>query len=405
MKIISGGITAPKGFLASGVFCGLKKNKNKKDMALIYSESECNVAAVYTTNKVKGEPIRVTMEHLQNKKAQAIIINSGNANTCTGQLGFDNAKEMTRLTAESLKINQEDVVVASTGVIGVQLDMEAVKSGIPNVCSKMTKDGFIAAREAIMTTDTIKKDMAIEIEIDGKKVVIAGMAKGSGMIHPNMATMLSFITTDVDIDADLLDAAIKESTEFTYNMISVDGDTSTNDMAIVFANGKAENKKITEKDSNYKLFLDALNFLNTELAKLMAKDGEGATKLIETRVYNSKTLDDAKKVAKAIVASSLVKTAMFGADANWGRILCAAGYSGVEINPSTIDVSFESSKGYIKVCENGAGIEFSEEKAKEILSESEITIHVDIKDGEFSTVSWGCDLSYEYVRINGDYRS
>lgn len=405
MKIINGGITAPIGFVAAGIHCGLKKNVKKKDLAVIYSKKICTAAGVYTTNKVKGAPLMLTMEHLENLKAQAIIVNSGNANACTGIVGYENAKRMAKLTADSLNIKLEDVVVASTGVIGAHLNMELLEKGIPEVCKGVSKQGYIDAREAIKTTDTVKKDLAVEIDIDGKKVTIGAMAKGSGMVHPNMATMLSFITTDLDIDETLLAEALKESAKKTYNMISVDGDTSTNDMMIILANGMAANAKITEKDINYKIFIDALQFLNTELAKKIAKDGEGATKLIETLVKGAASEEEAAKIAKAIIASSLVKTAMFGADANWGRILCAIGYCGADINPESVSISFESGKGYIRVYENSLPLDFSEEKAKEILLENEIQIIVELNNGNFEAVAWGCDLSYEYVRINGDYRS
>lgn len=405
MKVINGGITAPTGFLAAGIHCGLKKNVKKKDLAVIYSEKICATAGVYTTNKVKGEPLILTMEHLKDQLSQAIIVNSGNANTCTGQKGYDNAKRMAELTAQGLHIKTEDVIVASTGIIGLHLNMEALEAGIPEVCRQISKQGYIDAREAIKTTDTVKKDISIEIEIDGKKVNIGAMAKGSGMIHPNMATMLSFITTDLDIDGELLQEALKDSVKKSYNMISVDGDTSTNDMVVIMANGMAGNDKIVEKDLKYRIFLDALNFLNTELAKKIAKDGEGATKLIETVVIGAASEKEAEVVAKTITASSLVKTAMFGADANWGRILCAIGYSGEDIEPSEVKISFESGKGYITVYENSEPVEFSEEKAKEILTENEIQIIVELSRGKYEAVAWGCDLTYEYVRINGDYRS
>ena len=409
MKIISGeisgGVTAPKGFLASGIHCGLKKSLNKKDLACIYSEKICTTAAVYTKNVVKGEPLLVTIDRLSDSLSQAIIINSGNANTCTGKAGYDNAVLMTEITAQNLKIDPKNVLVASTGVIGVQLNMDFIKEGIPKVCSNPTKEGHIDAREAIMTTDTIKKDIAVEINIKGKKVRIGAMAKGSGMIHPNMATMLSFITTDINIEADLLKEALTQSVNQTYNMISVDGDTSTNDMVVVMANGMAENEKLAEKDEDFDTFAEALNFINTELAKKIAKDGEGATKLVECRVFAAKTDEDAKKIAISIIRSNLVKTAMFGSDANWGRILCAVGYSEGDFDKDKVNVSFESNKGYINVCDNGTEISFDEEKAKVILSEEEVIINVNLKCGDCSAVAWGCDLSYEYVRINGDYRS
>lgn len=405
MEIIKGGITAPKGFLASGVHCGIKKNMKKKDMAVIYSEVKSSAAAVYTQNLVKGEPLLVTMEKMKDGNAQAVIINSGNANTCTGKQGYEDAKTMCENTAKALNISSEDVLVASTGVIGMMLNMDAINQGIPEVCKSISKQGYIDAREAIMTTDTVKKDIAVSIEIDGKKVTIGGMAKGSGMIHPNMATMLSFITTDANISKELLQEALSESVKATYNMISIDGDTSTNDMVLVLANGMAQNHSINKNDNSYKEFYEALNFVNIYLSRLIAKDGEGATRLFETNVKGAKTLEDARKAAKAVVSSSLVKAAVFGSDANWGRVLCALGYCGAYIEQDKITVSYESAKGYIEVYENGTPVSFDEEKAKEILNQEEVTINVELNLGEYEATSWGCDLSYEYVRINGDYRS
>lgn len=405
MKIISGGITASKGFYSSGVYCGLRKNKEKRDLALVYSPVLCNAAAVYTTNQVKGEPLYVTMKHMEDGKAQAIIINSGNANTCTGDDGRYKALRMAELTAEKLNINKNDVLVASTGVIGVPLNIEAIESGMDRLVEDLNKEGNDRACEAIMTTDTIAKSVAIDLKIGDSIVTIGAMAKGSGMIHPNMATMLAFITTDIDIKQELLQDALSESVKKTYNRISVDGDTSTNDMVIILASGEAKNPVIKEKDANYQAFLDALNYVNTYLAKLIAKDGEGATKLIECKVVGAASEDEAATLAKSVIKSSLVKAACFGADANWGRIFCALGYSGVTIKVEKIDAAFESSEGFIQVCRGGTPLPFDEKKAKLILTEPEIKIIVSLNDGKSTASAWGCDLSYEYVRINGDYRS
>jgi len=399
------GITAPQGFLASGIHCGLKKNNLKLDLALIYSNVPATAAGIYTKNKVKGAPIYITKDHLSNKKAQAIIINSGNANTCNGEDGLAKAKKMTELQAKALKLKSNDVLVASTGVIGIPLNIDAIKNGIPLLTERLSKDGYEDAATAIMTTDTYKKQLAFEFTIDDKKITIGAMAKGSGMIEPNMGTMLSFITTDLNISGEMLQEALKESTKISYNRVSVDGDTSTNDMVLVMANGLANNKKIQEKDSNYYLFLEVLNTLNIALAKMIAKDGEGASKLIECIVYNTKSLKDAEILSKSVINSPLVKTAIFGSDANWGRILCALGYSGININPNKVDLSFKSSVGTIDICKCGMGLPFDEVKAKEILLNDEITICVNINSGQYSSTAWGCDLSYDYVKINGDYRS
>lgn len=399
------GVTAPQGFLASGVHCGLKKNNLKLDLALIYSTVPATAAGVYTKNKVKGAPLYITKKHLSNKKAQAIIINSGNANTCNGDDGLVKAKRMTELQAKALNLKSGDVLVASTGVIGIPLNIDVIKNGIPMLTDRLSKDGFDDAATAIMTTDTYKKQLSLEFMINDKKITIGAMAKGSGMIEPNMGTMLSFITTDLNISGQILQEALEESTKISYNRVSVDGDTSTNDMALILANGLANNEKIKEKDSNYYLFLKALNKINIALAKMIAKDGEGASKLIECIVYNCKSLKEAEILSKSVINSSLVKTAMFGSDANWGRILCALGYSGVNIDPSKIDLTFKSSVDKIDVCKNGIGLSFDEVKAKEILLKNEITIYINMNDGEFSSTAWGCDLSYDYVKINGDYRS
>ncbi|GAB6169421.1 bifunctional glutamate N-acetyltransferase/amino-acid acetyltransferase ArgJ [Clostridium carnis] len=398
-------ITSPIGFLASGIHCGLKKSSLKLDLALIYSEVPSNAAGVYTKNKVKGAPIYITKEHLKNKKARAIIINSGNANTCNGEDGLLKAKKMAELQAKNLKIKTADVLVASTGVIGVPLNIDAIKNGIPLLTNKLSKEGSSYAASAIMTTDTFKKELGIEFEITNKKITLGAIAKGSGMIEPNMGTMLSFLTTDLNISSDLLQDALKESTKISYNRVSVDGDTSTNDMVLILANGLAENKKITEKNNDYYTFLEALNTLNISIAKLIAKDGEGATKLIECIVSGAKCEKDADKLSKSVINSNLVKTAIFGSDANWGRILCALGYSGINITPSKIDLSFKSSVGKIQICTNGSGLNFDEKKAKEILLENEVTILINLNDGHYSSIAWGCDLSYDYVKINGDYRS
>ena len=405
IKYIDGGVTAPNGFLASGIYCGLKKSNLQKDLALIYSEVSACAAGMYTKNKVKGAPIYITKEHLTNKKAQAIIINSGNANTCNGDDGLNKAKKMTSLQAKELKLKTDDILVASTGVIGVPLNIDAIKDGIPLLTEKLSKEGFDDASCAIMTTDTFKKQLALEFYIGDKKVTIGSMAKGSGMIEPNMGTMLSFLTTDLSISPELLDEALKSSVTVTYNRVSVDGDTSTNDMILILANGLAENPTITEKDENYDAFLQALTELNTIMAKNIAKDGEGATKLLECQIIGANTEEDAVVLGKSVINSSLVKTAMFGSDANWGRMLCALGYTKIDFYPEKVDVSFESPAGSIKVCEAGSSLPFDEDMAKKILSENEIIIKVNLFLGDYSAYVWGCDLSYEYVKINGDYRS
>ena len=402
---IDGGVTAPKGFLASGIHCGLKKSNLQKDLALIYSEVPAAAAGMYTKNKVKGAPIYITKDHLANKKAQAIIINSGNANTCNGDDGLNKAKKMASLQAKELKLKADDVLVASTGVIGVPLNIDAIKNGIPLLTEKLSNNGYDDASAAIMTTDTFKKQLALEFYIGDKKVTIGSMAKGSGMIEPNMGTMLSFITTDLSISPELLNEALKSSVTVTYNRVSVDGDTSTNDMILILANGLSENPTITEKDENYDTFLKVLTELNTIMAKNIAKDGEGATKLLECQIIGAHSEEDAVILGKSVINSSLVKTAMFGSDANWGRILCALGYTKIDFDPEKVDVSFESPAGSIKVCEAGSSLPFDEDNAKKILSEKEIIIKVNLFLGGSSAYVWGCDLSYEYVKINGDYRS
>lgn len=404
IKIIPGGICAAKGFKASGVHCGIRKNKEKKDLALIYSEIPAAAAAIYTTNIVKGAPLTVTMKHLENGKAQAIICNSGNANTCN-ENGIEIAESAAALLAEGLGIEKEDVVVASTGVIGQPLDIAPFKDGIPSLISSLSDKGSRSAAEAIMTTDTVKKEAAVAFEVGGKACRLGAIAKGSGMICPNMATMLVFITTDCDISSVLLQKALSEDAKKTFNMLSIDGDTSTNDMAVILANGKAGNKKIEKEDENFDIFAKALNLLTVNLCRMLAGDGEGATKLIECKVSGAADEKTAKSVAKSVISSDLVKAAMFGNDANWGRVLCAIGYSGAKTDVSQIDVFFSSAKGKIQVCENGSGVPFSEAQAKKILSEREIEILIELHSGECDATAWGCDLTYDYVKINGDYRT
>ncbi len=404
MKFISGGVCAAKGFKANGVHCGIRKNRTKKDLALIFSEVPATASAVYTTNLVKGAPLLVTKKHIENGVAQAVICNSGNANTCNAN-GIEIAEKMSEIIASELNIKKEDVIVASTGVIGQPLSVEPIKEGVPQLVRGLTVDGSLLAAEGIMTTDTEIKEVAVEFTVGGKVCKIGGIAKGSGMIHPNMATMLVFITSDVNISKEMLDKALKSDIQNTFNMISVDGDTSTNDMVSVLANGLAGNDKIVSNGEDFDAFMKALNTVNVTLCREIAGDGEGATKLLECVVSGAKELSIARTVAKSVICSSLTKAAMFGADANWGRVLCAIGYSGANVDVNKIDVSFKSNKGEILVCKDGSGVEFSEEKAKEILLEKEITILVNLNDGEYGSSAWGCDLTYEYVKINGDYRT
>lgn len=404
MKIISGGVCAAQGFKANGVHCGIRHNRTKRDLALIYSEVPATAAAVYTTNLVKGAPLKVTKDHIANGIAQAVICNSGNANTCNAN-GIEIAEQMSELVAKELNVNATDVVVASTGVIGQPLDITPIANGIGDLAKGLTNDGGLLAAEAIMTTDVAVKEVAVEFTVGEKVCHIGGIAKGSGMIHPNMATMLVFITTDVNINQEMLSKALKSDIQNTFNMISVDGDTSTNDMVVVLANGMANNSQITCDNEDFKEFMKALNTVNVSLCRMIAGDGEGATKLLECAVSGAKDIETAKTVAKSVICSSLTKAAMFGADANWGRVLCAIGYSGALVDVDKIDVAFKSDKGVIDVCKNGSGVDFSEEKAKEILLEKEITIVVNLNDGEQSSKAWGCDLTYDYVKINGDYRT
>ena len=404
MKMIEGGVCAAKGFKANGIHCGIRKNRSKRDLALIFCEKQCSAAAVYTTNLVKGAPLTVTKKHIENGKAQAVICNSGNANTCNAN-GIEIAEKMSDLLAEKLGITAEDVVVASTGVIGQPLDIEPIANGINPLADGLSEKGGEFAAEAIMTTDTVKKEVAVEFEISGKTCRIGGIAKGSGMIHPNMATMLVFITTDVCISSKMLKTALSGDIADTFNMISIDGDTSTNDMVTVLASGMAENDEITEQNDDFKTFMKALNTVTVALCRMIAGDGEGATKLLECEVGGAKDKQTAKTVAKSVICSSLLKAAMFGADANWGRVLCAIGYSGAQVDVNKIDVAFKSKAGQIEVCKNGSGVDFSEDIAKKILSEKEIEILVCLNSGEQKSTAWGCDLTYDYVKINGDYRT
>lgn len=403
--IENGTVTSPKGFKAAGI-CGSVKpsNTTKRDIALIASDVKCNTAAVFTRNLVKSSAITVTQRNIADGKAQAVIVNSGNANTCNAD-GEEKALKMCELTAENLGIDKSDVIVASTGVIGQILPIEPFERSVPKLAQLMSENSGTDAAEAIMTTDTVKKEAAVTVELDGKPVTIGAVAKGSGMIHINMGTMLSFVTTDAAVSSDMLKAALIEAVEQSYNMVSVDGDTSTNDTLAILANGLAGNSEITEKNEDYRIFVDALTILCKTMAKKLAADGEGATKLIVCSVKGAKTVLDAKGVAKAVICSSLVKAAMFGADANWGRVLCAIGYSGCDVDITKVDVSFVSAGGSIEVCRNGAGVDFSEELAKQILVEKEITIDVNLGDGEGSAEAYGCDLTYDYVKINGDYRT
>ena len=404
MKSIQGGVCAAKGFKANGIRCGIRKNHTDKDLALVVSDTVCSAAAVYTTNLVKGAPIAVTRENLADGKARAMLCNSGNANTCNAD-GPQVAREMCELTAAALGISATDIIVASTGVIGQPLDITPIKNGMPELTAGLRYDGNIDAAEAIMTTDTIRKEAAVEFELGGKTCRIGGMAKGSGMIHPNMATCLIFLTTDAAVSSEMLRKALSTDVQSTFNMVSIDGDTSTNDTCSILANGLAGNPEITEENEDFAVFMQALNTVSMSLCRMLAGDGEGASKLLECRVSGAPDEKTAKAVAKSVICSSLVKAAMFGADANWGRVLCAIGYAGVPLDVDRIGVCFESAKGNITVCRDGAGVPFSEEKAKEILLEKEIDILVDLNQGDVSAAAWGCDLTYDYVKINGDYRT
>lgn len=412
-KVIDGGICASKGFKASGIYCGIKRpandtpeTKHKNDICIFVSDTVCNTAAVYTQNKVKGAPILVTKKNLEKSgnKSIAVIANSKNANTCNAD-GIEKAEAMCELLAKELNIPKEQVIVASTGVIGQILPIEPIKTGIPKLVKELDYNKNIEAATAIMTTDTVKKEYAVEFEIDGVKCHLGGMAKGSGMIHPNMATTLNFITTDCAISSNLLQEALSEIVKITYNCLSIDGDTSTNDMVSLMANGMADNKEITSHGADFDTFKSALYEVMANLTRMLAKDGEGATKLIECITSGAKDKDTAITVAKSVVCSSLFKAAIFGEDANWGRILCAVGYAQADFDINKVDVDLKSKNGIISVCKNGSGIEFSEEKASEILSADEIYVLINLNDGNESATAWGCDLTYDYVKINGDYRT
>ncbi len=407
MKKIEGGVTAAQGFMATGVYAGIKKN-NKKDMAMVYSTAPCKAAGTFTTNVVKAAPVKWDKKVVEESEfVQTVVVNSGVANACTGDEGYGYCMETAKEAGECLGIPQEAVLVASTGVIGKQLPMDTIKAGLPilkEALGDSLEAGTLAA-EAIMTTDTVSKQVAFEFEVDGKRAIIGGMCKGSGMIHPNMATMLCFVTTDVAICKPLLTEALKEIVNDTFNMISVDGDTSTNDSVLLMANGLAGNNEIRTKSREYEAFYEALNAVMTELSKKIAGDGEGATALFEVKVVNADTKENAKILSKSVVTSSLTKSAIFGHDANWGRILCALGYSGVQFDPEKVDLYFESAAGKLKIVENGTSTGYSEEEATKILSEPEVTAIADMKMGDAQATAWGCDLTYDYVKINADYRS
>ena len=406
MKLISGGVTAAKGFRAAGVHAGVKAGSSaaKNDLAMILCDTEASAAGVYTMNRVKAAPIYVTMEHLENGSARGIIANSGNANACA-PLGHENAVKMCEAAASATGLRPEDFIVCSTGVIGQTLNVSVIENACPTLASLLSRDGSGDAATAIMTTDTKKKEIAVSFELGGKEVRLGGIAKGSGMIHPNMGTMLCFLTTDCAISPDVLQDALYEVTKVTFNRVSVDGDTSTNDTCCILASGAAENQLIDWKSEDYDVFYGALKFVCTELAKKIAGDGEGATKLVTCTVSGSRSDEAAEKLAMEVIRSSLVKAAMFGADANWGRVLCAMGYSKAPFRPECVDVSFASAAGSIAVCKAGEGLEFDEELAKKVLSQDEVEIQVNVNEGEHAVTAWGCDLTYDYVKINGDYRT
>ena len=403
IEFISGGVVAAKGFRATGIHAGIRKNKTKKDLALIMADKPASAAAVYTRNLVKGAPLTVTAEHLKNGRAQAIICNSGNANTCNAD-GIDIAEATCKLLAEAAGISAGDVIVASTGVIGQPLSIEPFKKGIPILVEALGADSA-GANEAIMTTDTVIKEVAVKFTLGGKECHIGGIAKGSGMIHPDMATMLVFVTTDAAISPAILSAVVRKDVVTSFNMVSVDGDTSTNDMLAVMASGEAGNAEITELNEDAEQFAQAFGVVTRALCRKIAADGEGATKLLECKVSGARNDETARTVAKSIITSSLLKTAMFGADANWGRVLCAIGYAGADVDIAKVGVTFRSEAGSVEVCVSGHGVDFSEELAKKVLSEKEIIIDVTLAEGEGKAVAWGCDLTYEYVKINGDYRT
>ena len=406
MKRIQGGVCAAKGFKANGVHCGIRHNRTKRDLCMIVSDVPAAAAAVYTQNLVKGAPIAVTKRNIQNGIAQAVICNSGNANTCNAD-GELIARQMCGLVEAATGIAATDVIVASTGVIGQPLNLEPIAKGMDALVGGLgyTQEAGTAAAEAIMTTDTVKKEVAVEFTVGGKTCRMGGIAKGSGMIHPNLATMLVFITTDAAISAQMLQKALRTDVQATFNMLSIDGDTSTNDTVAVLANGLAGNAEITAEGEDFTAFMEALNAITVELSRMIVADGEGATKLLECIATGADTLAAARTAAKSVVCSSLLKSAMFGADANWGRVLCAIGYSGADVDVTKIGVSFRSKAGSVEVCKDGAGVPFSEEIAKKVLLESEIEILLTLGNGPFTATAWGCDLTYDYVKINGDYRT
>ena len=405
-KVIDGGVCAAKGYRASGINCGLNSDKNKNDLALLVSDVDADTAAVYTQNKVKGAPVMVTKSHIEASGgvSRAVVMNSKNANTCNAD-GEEKAERMCRAVSERLGIENDKVLVASTGVIGQILPVELIENGMDELIAGLSYEGNAAAATAIMTTDTVKKEYAVEFELGGKRCVLGGMAKGSGMIHPNMATTLNFITTDAAVSSELLQRALSDIVKVTYNCLSIDGDTSTNDMIILQANGLAGNGKLVSEDEDFEVFKGALFVVMRELTKMLAKDGEGATKLVECNVSSAPDKDTAIIVAKSVIRSPLLKCAVFGEDANWGRVLCAIGYAEAEFDITKVDVDFESAAGTVAVCRNGAGVEFSEDEAKKVLSEDEIKVNVALNIGSESASAWGCDLTYDYVKINGDYRS
>ena len=406
MQVIEGGVTAAKGFQAIGIHAGIKKNK--KDMAMLYSKVPCAAAGTFTTNVVKAAPVKWDQEIVYNHPAaHAVVVNSGVANACTGEEGYGYCRETAGKAAKLLGIDETEVLVGSTGVIGQQIPVDTIKQGIERMIQLLedTKEAGVLAAEAIMTTDTVKKEAAVQVELGGVTVTVGGMCKGSGMIHPNMCTMLSFVTTDAAISKKMLQKALSESVKDTYNMVSVDGDTSTNDTVLLLANGVAGNPEITEEGEDYRKFAEALNHVNTELAKKIAGDGEGATALFEVKVIGAESKEQAVTLSKSIVTSSLTKAAIYGHDANWGRILCAMGYSGAQFDPEQVDLYFESAAGKLKIIENGVSTGYSEEEATKILSEQEVTAIADVKMGDAHATAWGCDLTYEYVKINADYRS
>lgn len=404
IEFIDGGICAPKGFQASGVHCGIRNNKTKKDLSIIVSDVMCSAAAVYTTNKVKGAPIAVTKDHLKDGKAKAIICNSGNANTCAPN-GLEIAYQTCELLAKELRVNATDIIVCSTGVIGLPMSIEPFERGIPKVVKKLSYDGSDSAARGIMTTDTVKKEFAVSMIIGNKECHIGGIAKGSGMIHPNMATMLCYLTTDVAITSEMLQKALSDDIPDTFNQLSVDGDTSTNDTVAILANGLAGNAVIDGEGMDYDTFCAALNVINAAIVKALAKDGEGAGKLLECIVSGAPDKETARVISKSVITSSLFKAAMFGEDANWGRILCAIGYADAEFDADKIDIVLSSAKGSIEVCKSASYNSFSEEEAAEILSEKEIKILISINQGDAQAMAWGCDLTYSYVKINGNYRT